>query len=178
MKIRPWSAPLTQSSPRRRTGLLVHGSFRSAAALLAMNNNVYALVMRGTDLYAGGEFTTAGGVAANHIAKWNGTDWSALGDGTDSSGWVRALAVSGSDLFVGGGFTSAGGVAAARYLAKWDGAAWSAVGDGLNGDVSALAGLRLHDRIHGQPFAGQLAEEGQCHRANVGRQFRQRSVRV
>ena len=32
-------------------------------------------------LYAGGGFTTAGGVAANNIAKWDGTtsSWSALG---------------------------------------------------------------------------------------------------
>ena len=42
---------------------------------------VYALAVSGTDLYAGGYFTTAGGVAANYIAKWNGSAWSALGSG-------------------------------------------------------------------------------------------------
>ena len=29
-------------------------------------------------------FTTAGGVAANYIAKWNGSAWSALGSGMDN----------------------------------------------------------------------------------------------
>ena len=36
------------------------------------------------NLYAGGDFTTAGGVSANHIAKWDGTNWSALGSGMNS----------------------------------------------------------------------------------------------
>jgi len=35
----------------------------------------------GPALYAGGDFTTAGGVAANRIAKWNGSSWSQLGSG-------------------------------------------------------------------------------------------------
>ena len=33
------------------------------------------------NLYAGGDFTTAGGVSANSIAKWDGSSWSALGSG-------------------------------------------------------------------------------------------------
>ena len=37
----------------------------------------------GPALYAGGDFTTAGGVPANHIAKWNGSSWSALGSGIE-----------------------------------------------------------------------------------------------
>ena len=42
---------------------------------------VNALAVSGTNLYAGGCFTTAGGVPANNIAKWNGSAWSALGRG-------------------------------------------------------------------------------------------------
>ena len=37
-----------------------------------MNSSVSALAVSGSDLYAGGYFTTAGGSAANYIAKWNG----------------------------------------------------------------------------------------------------------
>ena len=41
-----------------------------------------ALAIDSTDtLYAGGDFTTAGGVSANYIAKWDGESWSALGSG-------------------------------------------------------------------------------------------------
>ena len=62
--------------------------------------------MSGSDLYAGGCFTTAGGSAANNIAKWNGSSWSPLGSGMN--GAVYALAVSGSDLVCGGLFHDGG----------------------------------------------------------------------
>lgn len=34
---------------------------------------VNALAVIGTDVYAGGDFATAGGVTVNRIAKWNGS---------------------------------------------------------------------------------------------------------
>ena len=57
------------------------------------------------NLYIGGGFTVVGDVIANHIAKWNGSSWSALGSGLNSV--VFALAVSGSDVYAGGDFTTA-----------------------------------------------------------------------
>src|SRR6266478_97630 len=89
---------------------------------------VEALAVLGSDVYAGGLFTTAGGSAANYIAKWNGSSWSAVGSGMDY--FVYALAVSGSVLYVGGQFTTAGG-SAATNIAKWNGSSWSALGSGL-----------------------------------------------
>jgi hypothetical protein len=105
---------------------------------------VTALAVSGGDLYAGGSFTTAGGNAANNIAKWDGSSWSALGSGTSGGvAWepgVSALAVSGSDVYAGGSFTTAGGQGASN-IAKWDGSSWSALGSGISGDVYALAVL-------------------------------------
>src|SRR5438477_245468 len=46
---------------------------------------VFGLAVSGGDLYAGGKFTTAGGSAANYIAKWDGSSWSALGSGIGGS---------------------------------------------------------------------------------------------
>ena len=46
---------------------------------------VHALAVSGSNLYAGGEFTTAGGVSANRIAKWDGNSWTALGSGMNAS---------------------------------------------------------------------------------------------
>src|SRR6185295_6538881 len=63
------------------------------------------------------DFTRAGGSAANYIAKWNGSRWSALGSGMGGPGYVYALAVSGSDLYVGGNLTTAGGKVSA-YIAR------------------------------------------------------------
>jgi hypothetical protein len=103
--------------------------------------HVNALVVSGTDLYAGGYFTTAGGTNANSVAKWNGSNWSALGSGIGEIGGyaVIALAVSGSNLYAGGIFTSAGG-SPANHIAKWDSSSWSALGSGMNmyGAVYAL----------------------------------------
>jgi hypothetical protein len=79
-------------------------------------------------------------VPARHIAKWNGTSWSALGAGTD--GIVRALMVyddgGGPALFAGGDFLVAGDVLT-HHIARWDGTTWSALGSGVNESVQALA---------------------------------------
>jgi hypothetical protein len=97
---------------------------------------VYALAVSGTNLYVGGDFTTAGGVTANYVATWNGSAWSALGSGMD--GYVWALAVTGTTLYAGGSFINAGAVAATN-IAKWNGSAWSALGKGTDSYVYALA---------------------------------------
>jgi WD40 repeat protein len=91
-------------------------------------------------LYAGGDFTTAGGIAANNIARWDGTLWHSLGSGMGGlERYVAALAV-GPDgsLYAGGWFTTAGGVAAIN-VARWDGAQWHPLGNGMNAPVYALA---------------------------------------
>ena len=96
---------------------------------------VSALAASGNNVYAGGTFTRAGGVAATNIAKWNGSSWSALGLGLNGGlffgEWssVSVLATSGSDVYAGGAFTRAGGVAATN-IAKWNGSSWSALGSG------------------------------------------------
>ncbi len=107
---------------------------------------VYALAVMGPDLYVGGIFTTAGGMMANCIAKWNGSTWSVVGSGSGMGaiGEVHALAVNGTDVYAAGFFGEAGGVPANR-IAKWDGSSWSALGDGMSapspwwGIVYALA---------------------------------------
>jgi hypothetical protein len=107
------------------------------------NSTVWALTVfddgSGPALYVGGSFTSAGNVGANHVAKWNGFNWSALGSGVDDE--VRALAVfddgSGPALYAGGLFANAGG-SPAKHTAKWNGSYWSALGIGVNGEVDAL----------------------------------------
>ena len=100
---------------------------------------VYALAVSGTNLYAGGNFTTAGGSAVTNIAKWDGNSWTPMGSGMGPTyPSVVALTVSGNNLYAGGVFTTADGVAA-NYIAKWDGSNWTALGSGLNSTVYALA---------------------------------------
>jgi trimeric autotransporter adhesin len=90
----------------------------------------------GNNLYVGGNFRSAGGTAANSIARWNGTSWSALTSGVttgtgaaERTGVVNAIAVDGQDVYVGGTFEFAGGVLT-NSVAKWNGTSWSALGAG------------------------------------------------
>ena len=56
------------------------------------NNQVNASVMDASgNLYIGGSFTAVGKTKANFIAKWDGTNWSALGSGLN--GTVSVLVV-------------------------------------------------------------------------------------
>ena len=104
------------------------------------DSGVFALAVfddgTGPALDAGGGFSTAGGVPANNIAKWDGTQWSALGSGVN--GGALALTVfddgSGPALYAGGPF---GGVPASG-IAKWNGTQWSALGSGTNAPVRAM----------------------------------------
>jgi hypothetical protein len=97
----------------------------------------------GGNVYFGGDFIFIGTVPANNIAKWDGSGWSTLGAGVDSTTptggrTVMALAVIGTDLYVGGDFDSAGGVSISN-IAKWDGNGWAALGSGISDRVNALA---------------------------------------
>jgi len=113
-----------------------------------VNSYVYALAVLGNEVVVGGVFTSAGGVSANRVARFNTqtNTWSSLGTGSSNgvSGGVRALAVVGNEVYVGGTFTSAGGVSAnrvARFNTQTN--TWSSLGtgssNGVNNDVSALA---------------------------------------
>ena len=104
-----------------------------------IDGTIAAIVSYNDELYVAGTFTSAGGVAAANIAKWDGSSWSALGSGlTGPSATVRTLIVFNGELCVGGSFTSAGGVSVA-HTAKWDGTSWSALGAGVNSAVMAFA---------------------------------------
>lgn len=99
---------------------------------------IRALAVYNGELYATGEFDSAGGSPALNIAKWNGTQWSALTSGINTSIGGYALHVFAGRLFVGGGFTTAGGIASARG-AMWDGTQWFAAPVAASGTVTAFA---------------------------------------
>lgn len=99
----------------------------------------------GQALYAAGRFLTIGDVPANNIAKWDGTSWSALGNGlTRSSSFAQGFHMTtfddgnGEALYVAGSFNRINGTEVAMNVAKWDGSTWSAMADGLDGQVQEL----------------------------------------
>ncbi len=105
-------------------------------------NTINALAVYNGDLYAAGAFAAAGGSQAEKIARWNGSEWSPLIDGTGangitSAGDVFALRTYAGKLIVGGNFTIAGGTPA-RGVVAWDGTNWEPLGDGVNNAVTTL----------------------------------------
>ena len=99
---------------------------------------VSSIVLSGSNVYAGGLFSDAGGILqADNIAKWNGSAWSALGANGAGGALNQAvfdMAFLGTSLYVGGTFTNAGGVPAADYIAKWNGTTWSSLGSSGSGN--------------------------------------------
>jgi hypothetical protein len=84
-------------------------------------------------IYAGGAFSSIGGVSANGIARWDGTTWQPLGAGVNSS--VTAMRFQGQFLYVAGAFTTAGGNAVTGGVARWDGS-WSGLPNFVNPGTS------------------------------------------
>jgi hypothetical protein len=111
-----------------------------------MNSTVWALATDGTVLFAGGDFTTAGGVTVNRIATYNGSSWSNFEGTTGANNSVECLVYATGDsvsdlLYAGGEFTSMQGLANTRGIAAYSPTtrAWEDVGGGLgNGEVNAM----------------------------------------
>ncbi|HEY2271356.1 MAG TPA: hypothetical protein VGH30_01175 [Jatrophihabitantaceae bacterium] len=119
----------------------------------AVDGYVRSLAAHGTDVYVGTDAVDVAGIArADHVARWNGTSWSAMGANTaGADGWfptssfINALATYGSLVIAAGSFQNANGVATADEIAYFDGTKWRPIGsDGtgngpLPGAESALS---------------------------------------
>ncbi|MBU0744175.1 MAG: hypothetical protein KKE11_02235, partial [Gammaproteobacteria bacterium] len=80
-------------------------------------------------IYAGGNFTSPG----NHVAKWDGSNWSQLSSGTNGEVHALNIRASNTDLYAGGSFSSPG-----SNIARWNGFNWSTVTNEPNGLVRTI----------------------------------------
>ena len=106
-----------------------------------LNGPVYGLRAYGSNIFATGAFTNAGGVAAaDGIAAWNGAKWLALGSPKPTPTVVFRAMVTGRTLYMSGSFSKVAGLANTKGLAAY----------GLPATPSAprsLAGLAGHHRV-------------------------------
>jgi hypothetical protein len=119
----------------------------------AVTTFVRGLTAVGTDVYVGTDANDIAGIPqADHVARWNGSAWSALGaDSGGGNGWlpttgtsINALTGDGSNLFVTGTFQNANGDARADNVAFFDGTDWHPVGsDGAGNGPWIGNGLAL-----------------------------------
>jgi hypothetical protein len=114
-------------------------------SLGASDGYLRTVVIDGSRIYVGGDFTKIGTINANHIAVYDTItkSWSALGTGVvrdtaQPKATINAIAISKGRVYAGGLFNRAGDVDASN-IAKWDGTVWSPLGSGVNGVVKALA---------------------------------------
>jgi trimeric autotransporter adhesin len=120
----------------------------------SLDTTVTSLAVSGNNLYVGGGFQDLAGIpAADGVARWNGSNWSALGTTAAVSG-VNAIAVDGSNVYVGGLFTDAAGITNADYLARWNGTAWSALGSNGAGNGALSAPVHALRVGNGQLYVG------------------------
>jgi N-acetylneuraminic acid mutarotase len=137
------SSPLTTNNVARYDTLTNAWSALGTSPNVGVGGQVHALAISGDWLYAGGQFTTAGGNTANRIARFNlaSPAWSSLGTGTNNgvNSTVFAIAASGDNVFVGGNFSSAGTVSPTYRLARFNttSSTWSIVGVGSGNGVDA-----------------------------------------
>jgi hypothetical protein len=109
---------------------------------------VYALEVRGKELYAGGNFASVGGVPANRVARWDGDKWSALGGGIqicdrfNDCVTVWSIAATDSELYAVGRIVTDvaiyGATATLESFTKWDGNIWAILG-GVSGASHSLS---------------------------------------
>ena len=113
------------------------------------NGTVNALAVSGGTVYAGGDFTTAGGAARTDLAAFSAASGALVtaftGNATGTGAVVYALEASGSVLYVGGFFTTLGGSSRANLGAvdAGTGAAtgWTANTDGAVYALAAGSGV-------------------------------------
>jgi hypothetical protein len=124
----------------------------AAGCTCAVNDFVRSLVAVGPDVYVGTDFKNVAGIAqADHVARWNGTAWSALGaDTSGADGWftgttsINALTSHGAQIYAAGSFQNANGESTADVVAAFDGSSWHPVGSSgagegpLNAQANAL----------------------------------------
>ncbi|MFG0241669.1 MAG: GC-type dockerin domain-anchored protein [Phycisphaerales bacterium JB054] len=89
-----------------------------------------AAILQG-NLFISGEFSHAGGIPIDAIAKWSGSSWQPVGDLEDDLGVrdnaIYGLAEFGGDIYAAGAFDGS-----EADIARWDGQRWHRLGEGLS----------------------------------------------
>ena len=112
------------------------------AGIPGANSRINKFLGHGTDTYAMGPFTQIGGVAAEHIARWDGNSWHALGPGVPTISSLSNMAIHNDELYV----AHSGGIE------RWDGANWHSV-------LAAPGGIYALVSHDGHLYVGGAFEE-------------------
>ncbi len=116
---------------------------------------INAIAINGNNVYVGGSFTSAGGVGVQNIARWDGTNWYAMGN---PGGLVYSVTIRSNVVYVAGSAQGLSGYAD-PFFSYWDGTNWQGalnfngtntffltyLNDGVPGmDVAAFQGSNVY----------------------------------
>lgn len=90
------------------------------------NGRITDLFSSGADLIATGNFTAVDGVAASHVARWDGAAWQPMGDGFPEP--ASSFAVFQGQLIAAGD----------GWVRRWNGSAWTTINGGPRGPVNSM----------------------------------------
>ncbi|MBX3389084.1 MAG: hypothetical protein KF691_06465 [Phycisphaeraceae bacterium] len=99
------------------------------------NPNFRSLGVADGDLVVGGHFTSIDSTPALGVARWDGSDWSAMGDGLFNVDSLDVLST--GELVAVGDFSTTYSADSPNHIARWTGTAWAPFGDGTNGGAGS-----------------------------------------
>ncbi len=108
------------------------------------------------ELFVGGNFDSAGGVLCSQVAKWNGNNWAALGNGLTGmngglAGPVYDFAVFNNKLY-SAAWCSYSDSTYIGTVANWNGIDWSITGNGLNNGNTICLAIYYNEIFAGGPM--------------------------
>lgn len=90
-----------------------------------------------TDVYIGGSFFSINGQPLGSVARWNGSQWAAVGSGFNN--WLQglhALDFAGQRALYASGWFEFSGAVRVNHVARWSGTQWTGMADGFEGPNS------------------------------------------
>lgn len=105
------------------------------------NNDVRTLAVDGSgNVYLGGSFTSIGSNTIEKLAKFNGSNWSAVGGGLPLSNTsVQDIESDASgNVYVANGYFEFGCFCLVYYIHKWNGTSWTLVGEVYDASISKI----------------------------------------
>ncbi len=109
--------------------------------------SVTELKVIGNSLYVAGDFTNINGITVNGLAKFDGTNWSAIHDFPQWSGSnvVRHIAEYNGEIYVAGVILDTYPYDTMYNICRYNGSEWEQLGEGIGGTFSSIRGMEVYD---------------------------------
>ena len=110
---------------------------------------VMCMTSDGSDIIAGGKFSSSDTAQVNHIARWNNGKWQRMGSGLN--GDVHSLIRFNNEIIAGGEFLG--------HVSKWNSSVWQTLGNGVSDTVKSFGNYQNNLVVGGSfRYAGSVTD--------------------